>query len=80
MQTSLNYLKANGGVLIFLDTKSISKEQAKEYGIGAQIVKDLGIENINLLTSTLDTEFIGLSGFGLNVVEKIELLKPAQNK
>jgi 3,4-dihydroxy 2-butanone 4-phosphate synthase/GTP cyclohydrolase II len=80
MQKSLNYLKANGGVLIFLDTKSISKEQAKEYGIGAQIVKDLGIENINLLTSTLDTEFIGLSGFGLNVVEKIELLKPAQNK
>jgi 3,4-dihydroxy 2-butanone 4-phosphate synthase/GTP cyclohydrolase II len=71
MQKSLNYLKKNGGVLIFLDTKVISKEQAKEYGIGAQIVKDLGIENINLLTSTKDTEFIGLSGFGLNVVKKI---------
>ena len=70
MQKSLNYLKKNGGVLIFLDTKVISKEQAKEYGIGAQIVKDLGIENINLLTSTKDTEFIGLSGFGLNVVKK----------
>jgi 3,4-dihydroxy 2-butanone 4-phosphate synthase/GTP cyclohydrolase II len=71
MQKSLNYLKKNGGVLIFLDTKVISKEQAKEYGIGAQIVKDLGIENINLLTSTKDTEFIGLSGFGLNVTKKI---------
>ncbi len=64
MQKSLNYLKKNGGVLIFLDAKVISKEQAKEYGIGAQIVKDLGIENINLLTSTKDTEFIGLSGLG----------------
>jgi 3,4-dihydroxy 2-butanone 4-phosphate synthase/GTP cyclohydrolase II len=70
--SSLAYLKQNGGVCIFLDTKTISKEQAKEYGIGAQILKDLGIENIKLLTSNKDTEFIGLAGFGLNVVEKIE--------
>jgi 3,4-dihydroxy 2-butanone 4-phosphate synthase/GTP cyclohydrolase II len=71
MISSLEYLKQNGGVLIFLDTKTISKEQAKEYGVGAQIVKDLGIENIKLLTSSKDTEFVGLGGFGLNVVEKI---------
>ena len=71
MQKSLNYLKENGGVLIFLDTKTISKEQAKEFGVGAQIVKDLGIEHIKLLTENIDTEFVGLSGFGLNVVEKI---------
>ncbi len=73
MQNSLEYLKINGGVLVFLDTKIISKEQAKEFGIGAQILKDLGIEHINLLTSTIDTEFIGLSGFGLNVVNKVVL-------
>ncbi|RUM74619.1 MAG: bifunctional 3,4-dihydroxy-2-butanone 4-phosphate synthase/GTP cyclohydrolase II [Sulfurovum sp.] len=71
MQKSLAYLKENGGVLIFLDTKTISKEQAKEFGVGAQILKDLGIEHIKLLTENIDTEFIGLSGFGLNVVEKI---------
>jgi len=64
INSSLAYLKQNGGVCIFLDTMTISKEQAKEYGIGAQILKDLGIENIK--------EFIGLAGFGLNVVEKIE--------
>jgi len=73
MSHSLEYLKQNGGVLVFLDTKTISKEQAKEYGVGAQIVKDLGIENIKLLTSNKDTEFVGLGGFGLNVVEKIQL-------
>jgi len=73
MSNSLAYLKQNGGVLIFLDTKTISKEQAKEYGVGAQIVKDLGIEHIRLLTSNKDTEFVGLGGFGLNVVEKIQL-------
>jgi len=69
--SSLEYLKQNGGVFVFLDTKTISKEQAKEYGVGAQILKDLGVENIKLLTSNRDTEFIGLAGFGLNVVEKI---------
>ncbi len=71
MQKSLDFLKENGGVLVFLDTKTISKEQAKEFGVGAQILKDLGIDHIKLLTENVDTEFIGLSGFGLNVVEKI---------
>jgi len=71
---SIDYLKQNGGVLIFLDTKTISKEQAKEFGVGAQILKDLGIKNINLITTNKDTEFVGLAGFGLDVVEKIEVI------
>ncbi len=73
LNLSLEYLKQNGGVLVFLDTKTISKEQAKEFGVGAQILKDLGISNIKLLTTNKETEFIGLSGFGLDVVEKIEI-------
>jgi len=72
MQKSLEYLKENSGVLIFLDTKIISKEQAKEFGVGAQILKDLGIKEIKLLTENVETEFVGLAGFGLNVVEKID--------
>ncbi len=51
MQKSLNYLKDNGGVLILSRyQKYIQREQAKEYGIGAQIVTGLGIQNINYLT------------------------------
>ena len=73
LDKSIDYLKMNGGVLIFLDTKTISKEQAREFGIGAQILKDLGIKNINLLTTNKDTEFVGLGGFGLNVTQKIEI-------
>ena len=69
---SIEYLKRNGGLLIFLDTHTISKEQAKEYGIGAQILKALNVENINLLTTNKDTEFVGISGFGLNVSKKID--------
>jgi len=73
LNNSIEYLKRNGGTLIFLDTKTISKEQAKEFGVGAQILKDLGIRNINLLTTNKETEFVGLAGFGLDVVEKIEI-------
>ncbi len=71
LSNSIEHLKQNGGILVFLDTKVISQEQAKEFGVGAQILKDLGIKDINLLTTNKDTEFVGLSGFGLNVVEKI---------
>lgn len=74
LNNSIDYLKTNGGTLIFLDTKVISHEQAKEFGVGAQILKDLGIKNINLLTTNKDTEFVGLAGFGLDVVEKIEIV------
>lgn len=74
LNNSIEYLKTNGGTLIFLDTKVISHEQAKEFGVGAQILKDLGIKNINLLTTNKDTEFVGLAGFGLDVVEKIEIV------
>jgi len=74
LSNSIDYLKHNGGVLVFLDTKVISKEQAREFGVGAQILKDLGIKNINLITTNKDTEFVGLAGFGLDVVEKIEVI------
>jgi len=71
---AIEYLKQNGGILVFLDTKTISQEQAKEFGVGAQILKDLGIKNINLITTSKDTEFVGLAGFGLDVVEKVEVV------
>jgi len=73
MLHSIDYLKRNGGLLIFLDSKTVSKEQAKEIGVGAQILQDLGVRSIRLLTTNMETEFVGLSGFGLDVVEKIDI-------
>ncbi len=75
LRRAIDYLKQNGGVLVLLDTQTISKEQAKEFGVGAQILKDLGIRNIRLLTTNAETEFVGLAGFGLDVIEKISLIK-----
>ncbi len=69
---SIDYLKKNSGVLVFLDSQKVS-DATKEFGIGAQILKALGINEINLLTSQKGKEFVGLGGFGLNIIEEIEV-------
>ncbi|MCM8758022.1 MAG: bifunctional 3,4-dihydroxy-2-butanone-4-phosphate synthase/GTP cyclohydrolase II [Candidatus Omnitrophica bacterium] len=47
----------------------------REYGIGAQILVDLGIKNIRLLTNN-PRKIVGLEGYGLKVVERIPLEIP----
>lgn len=48
----------------------------RDYGIGAQILADLGLEKIRLLTNN-PRKIIGLSGYGLKIVGKIPLeIKP----
>ena len=42
----------------------------RDYGIGAQILKDMNINNMNLL-STEQKSIIGLESYGLNIVEYI---------
>ena len=71
MVNAVDYLKTNGGVLIFLNDENSPKKEVKEFGIGAQILKKLGIEEIHLLTSSKGKEFIGLSGFGLDIAEEL---------
>jgi 3,4-dihydroxy 2-butanone 4-phosphate synthase/GTP cyclohydrolase II len=40
--------------------------QWREIGLGAQILRDLGITSIRLLTSTKRT-YVGLAGFGIEI-------------
>ncbi len=65
---SVEYLKSNGGILVFIN-KINHQDNAtmKEFGIGAQILKSFGVTQMNLLTTMKATEFVGLSGFGLEV-------------
>jgi 3,4-dihydroxy 2-butanone 4-phosphate synthase/GTP cyclohydrolase II len=44
----------------------------RDYGVGAQILKDLGLGRIRLLTNNL-TKVVGLQGFGLEIGERIPL-------
>jgi len=41
----------------------------REYGIGAQILTDLGIHRINLLSNS-DTNYVGLDGYGIEIVDQ----------
>jgi 3,4-dihydroxy 2-butanone 4-phosphate synthase/GTP cyclohydrolase II len=48
------------------------KPDLRDYGIGAQILVDLGIKNIRLLTNN-PRKIVGLEGYGLRVVERVPL-------
>lgn len=45
---------------------------SREYGIGAQILVDLGVTSMRLLTNN-PAKYGGLEGFGLNIVERVPL-------
>jgi 3,4-dihydroxy 2-butanone 4-phosphate synthase / GTP cyclohydrolase II len=42
--------------------------QWREIGLGAQILKDLGVNSIRLLSSSRRMTYVGLSGFGIEIV------------
>jgi 3,4-dihydroxy 2-butanone 4-phosphate synthase / GTP cyclohydrolase II len=44
----------------------------RDYGIGALILKDLGLSRIRFMTNNL-TKVVGLQGFGLEITERIPL-------
>lgn len=48
----------------------------RDYGIGAQILADLGVRKIRLMTNN-PKKIIGLEGYGLEVVERVGLEIPA---
>lgn len=71
---SIEYLKQNSGVLIFINKPRHHDNAAmKEFGIGAQILTSLGICKMNLISAIAPTGFVGLSGYGLELKEVIEL-------
>ncbi|MDW8515272.1 bifunctional 3,4-dihydroxy-2-butanone-4-phosphate synthase/GTP cyclohydrolase II [Priestia flexa] len=56
-------------------------DDLREYGIGAQILKDLGVKKMKLLTNN-PRKITGLKGYDLEVVERlpIEMPKEAENE
>lgn len=44
----------------------------RDYGIGAQILVDLGLRNIRLLTNN-PRKIVGLEGYGLKVIERVPI-------
>jgi 3,4-dihydroxy 2-butanone 4-phosphate synthase/GTP cyclohydrolase II len=51
------------------------KPDLRDYGLGAQILRDLGVRKMRLLTNN-PKKIVGLEGYGLEVVERVPLEMP----
>ena len=45
----------------------------RDYGIGAQILCDLGIKEMRLLTNTRESTIKGIDGYGLSIIERVPI-------
>jgi len=49
------------------------KPDLRDYGIGAQMLADLGVRKMRLMTNN-PTKIVGLEGYGLEVVEQVPIV------
>lgn len=87
IEGALQQIEREGGVLLYMrqeeslvDKLKVLAEgtpperQLRNYGIGAQILRDLGINSIRLLTNN-PKPIAGIAGFGLEVIETVPIEK-----
>jgi 3,4-dihydroxy 2-butanone 4-phosphate synthase/GTP cyclohydrolase II len=55
------------------------KSDLRDYGIGAQILRDLGVKKMAILTNN-PKKIVGLEGYGIEVVERLPLEMPASKE
>jgi 3,4-dihydroxy 2-butanone 4-phosphate synthase/GTP cyclohydrolase II len=76
----LNKLKAYelqdaGNDTVEANEKLGFKADLRNYGIGAQILLDLGLKSIRVLTNN-PMKLVGLKGYGLEIVDSVRIAAP----
>ena len=74
--------RAGSGVIVLIVPRSASGASLhtaphddpdvdrRSYGVGAQILADLGVHDIALLTSSPHPQLVGLEAYGLNIARR----------
>ncbi|HYK10048.1 MAG TPA: bifunctional 3,4-dihydroxy-2-butanone-4-phosphate synthase/GTP cyclohydrolase II [Gemmatimonadales bacterium] len=80
----LNKLKAYelqdaGNDTVEANEKLGFKPDLRNYGIGAQILLDLGLSSIRVLTNN-PMKLVGLEGYGLEIVERLPIVPPPSDE
>lgn len=71
-QRVLSYHQLDQGEAATEDMKKVFRSDDRDYGIGAQILRSLGIRKLRLITNS-HAKRVGLKGYGLEIVEEIGL-------
>jgi len=80
----LNKLKAyalqdDGADTVTANEQLGFKPDLRNYGIGAQILLDLGLSSIRVLTNN-PKKLVGLEGYGLEIVERVPIVPPPSDE
>jgi 3,4-dihydroxy 2-butanone 4-phosphate synthase/GTP cyclohydrolase II len=67
-----SYHEMDAGLPASESSKKAFRSDDREYGIGAQILRELGVTKLRLITNN-HAKRVGLKGYGLEIVEEIGL-------
>ena len=65
-------LQENGFDTVEANLELGFKEDQRDYGIGAQILRSLGLQKLKVITNN-PSKYIALSGYGLEIVERVPI-------